>query len=725
MRPYAVASILLFSACLSAATKTVQGNIVDPSGAPVPGAEVSIVTPLGVQRSFVSTNGAFACSLPDGARLTISAPGFAPQTISAEEAASPLTVRLRIAPVVESVRVAGSALDARISEQGSSLALVPRQEIAERNEPIAADLLRVTPGVALAQTGSTGGVSELSIRGGGPKYNLVEIDGVPVNVFGGNFDFAHIPSEALERVEIARGAQSAIYGSYANSGAVNFVTRQPGEQPNLDVVAEGGTYRERRFAVTGGGQVAGFGVEVSASQMNDDGPVANSDYRNQNALVNVARTFGRQSIALSGYFDSSENGVPGPYGSDPANVHPGIDTVSRNKNNFSVYSARYRADLSRRVRLEASGVFFQNNNGFISTWPFAINKDLRANGDARAIVSVSRQYSLAVGVSAGSEQVRNSYITDAGGDTFPVRRRTEAVYAENRFEFGGRLFVNVGARAEFLRTAAIPTDGWARPFSPAQTLAVVNPKIAAAYVLGPTRFHSSFGTGMRPPDGFDLAYTDNPNLKPERTRSFDAGIERRLFRDWLSLDATYFYSRYYDLIVLLGGDLARLSRWESDNIANSKAEGAELTARLRPARWIFVEASYTGMKTEILSLDGAPGTAQPPFYAGQELIRRPAHSGSLLASIRRGRASANLTGVFRGSVLDVEPNYGASNGLFRNPGYSDLGINLNYYLGQGVTAYGNLRNMLNEHYEEVLGYPSLRLNFVAGLKFALPVARRM
>ncbi len=721
MHRYAVASIFLFSACLSAASKTVQGNIVDPSGAPVPGAEVSVVTPLGVERSFVSANGAFACSLPDGSHLAINAPGFASKAISAEEATDRMTVQLKIAAVVDSVRVAGSALDVPLSEQGGSVALIPRQEIAERNEPMAADLLRATPGVALAQTGPTGAVSDLFIRGGEAKYNLVQINGIPVNVFGGNFDFAHIPSAALERVEIARGAQSAVYGSYANSGVVNFVTRQPGEQPNLEVVAEGGSYHERRFAVTGGAQVAGFGVEVSASQMKDDGPVANSDYRNQNLLANVSRAFGRQSITLSGYFDSNEVGAPGPWGSDPAHVFPGIDTVSRNKSNFSAYSARYQADLSRRVRLEAFGAFFQNHNGFISQWPFAMNEDLRVDGDVRAIVSVAQQYSLAVGVSAGSEQVRNSYITDTSGNTFSVRRRSEAVYLENRFVFGGRLFVNVGARAEFLRTGAIPA-GWGRPFFRAQTVSVVNPKIAGAYVLGRWRLHSSLGTGIRPPEGFDLAFTDNPNLKPERTRSVDAGVGVRVLRDLLSLDGTFFYNRYYDLIVSRGGNLS-LTRFQTDNLSNSRAAGAEATARLRPARWIFIEASYTGLKTEILSLNGAPGVAKAPYSVGQELIRRPAHSGSFVASVRRGRVSGNLTGVFRGSVLDVEPNYGATNGLFRNPGYSNLGINLNYYLGQGVTAYGNLRNMLNDHYEEALGYPAPRLNFVAGLKFALPLAR--
>jgi outer membrane receptor protein involved in Fe transport len=81
--------------------------------------------------------------------------------------------------------------------------------------------------------------------------------------------------------------------------------------------------------------------------------------------------------------------------------------------------------------------------------------------------------------------------------------------------------------------------------------------------------------------------------------------------------------------------------------------------------------------------------------------------------------TANLTGYFRGSTLDVEPSFGASNGFFRNPGYANIGINLNYEMGRGVTAYGNLRNALNRRYEEVLGFPSLRLNFVAGLRFTL------
>jgi outer membrane receptor protein involved in Fe transport len=718
----AVLCLLLSSVGLSAAV--ISGTIVDPSGALVGGAQVAVVTALGVVETLPAPNGSFEVKTAPEARLVFTAPGFAAQSVPADLAFAGMLVKLQLAPVVDSVRVVGSALDIPATEQGGSVAIIPRQEIEERNEPLAIDLLREVPGLTLVQTGPTGGLAGLYIRGGYPTFNLVEVDGAPVNAFGGDFDFAHIPSEELDHIEVISGPESAVYGPYANSGVVNFVTREPGPGPDLDVLAEGGTYSERRFNVSGGSVLAGFGIMASAAQMNTDGPVENSDYRNQNVMLNVTRRIGgSQSLALHGDFDSNENGVPGPYGSDPLHDFTGIDTISRNKNNFSDYSAHYQVDLSSRVRQEVSGAFFLNNNGFISPYGFTMNKDLRANGESRTVVSVTGRDVAAFGFSGGAEEVRNSYITDANYQMFPIWRRDLAAYAENRLQLGGHFFLNVGVRGESLHTSAIPPDGFSRPQFPAQTINAANPKVAATYALGTTRFHSSFGTGIRPPDGFDLAYTDNPALKPERTRSLDAGIEERFFHNWLSLDGTYFHNQFHDLIVVLGGSLAQLSHYESDNLANSRAQGAEFSAKLRPARWLFVEGSYTLLQTEILSLDGGAGLAPAPFYVGQELIRRPRNSGSTLVSFHKRRVSANVAAYYRGSLLDVEPTYGASDGLFRNPGYANVGINLNYSVGRGATIYGNLRNALNERYEETFGYPSPRLNFVTGVKWALPKRR--
>jgi outer membrane receptor protein involved in Fe transport len=708
---------LFFSACLSAAE--IKGQVVDPSGAPVAGAQVSVVSRVGVEAQTASSaSGGFELNTPEtpGAKLVVTAPGFSTRTLPLERE---VTVRLEIAPQIDSVRVVGSAIDVPASEQGGSVSIVSSQEIRERNQALAIDLLREVPGLAFSQTGATGGLAGLFIRGGYATFNLVEFDGVPVNAFGGNFDFAHIPAEALDRVEVISGPQSAIYGPYANSGAINFVTREADSPAAIDILAEGGSNYERRFGISGAGRLAGFGIAASASRLATDGPVTNSDYHNEDLLVNITRHFRRQMLALHGDFDSNRVGEPGPWGSDPKHTFTGIDTVSRSKNNFSDYLAHYQADLWDRVREELFGTFFLNNNGYQSPYGFAFNRDLRAQGEARTIVSVTRHYTAALGVSDGLEEVENSYITDADYRTFPIRRRDTAVYLENRLELGGRLFLSAGVRGEFIHTASIPTDGYSRPFFPAQTISRANPKLAAAYVQGRSRWHSSFGTGIRSPAGFDLAYTNNPALKPERTRSFDAGVEQTLFHNRLALDATYFYNRFYDLIVTLGGSLSQLGLYQTGNLANSRAQGAEFAAKLRPARWVFVTGWYTRLKSEILSLNGSANLAPAPFQAGQELLRRPADSGAVVATFTRGKMTADATGYFRGSVLDVEPALGATNGLYQNPGYANVGININYAMGRGLTAYGNLRNILNQHYEEVFGYPSLRLNFVAGMKWTL------
>ncbi len=166
-----------------------------------------------------------------------------------------VAAQLDLAPLVDSVRVVGSAIDAPVSQQGGSASVISSEQIRERNEPFAVDLLRYIPGVSITQSGDAGSVTSMFLRGGYSNFNLVQIDGVTVNQFGGAFDFAHMPSEALDTIEVVRGPQSAVYGPYANSGAVNFVTRQPQAIPELDVLAEGGSLRRAPVRHHGHGNV--------------------------------------------------------------------------------------------------------------------------------------------------------------------------------------------------------------------------------------------------------------------------------------------------------------------------------------------------------------------------------------------------------------------------------------------------------------------------------------
>ena len=142
----------------TAASFTIYGTVLDPSGAAIADAQVSIVNRLGVaQQTTTDQAGGFTLKLAETGemRLNVTAPGFETKSIpvAGTSAAEPLIVHLNIAPQVDSVRVAGSAIDVPLSEQGSSITIVPREEIEERNEGLAVDLLRYLPGITIGQTG--------------------------------------------------------------------------------------------------------------------------------------------------------------------------------------------------------------------------------------------------------------------------------------------------------------------------------------------------------------------------------------------------------------------------------------------------------------------------------------------------------------------------------------------------------------------------------------------
>ena len=109
---------------------------------------------------------------------------------------------------------------------GSSVSLISKQEIEDRGAQNALEVIRGIPGIEVSQAGRRGGVTGVYIRGGESKYNAVMVDGIPLNEFGGSFDMASLPADGIERVEITRGPQSALYGSNAVTGVINIISRR-------------------------------------------------------------------------------------------------------------------------------------------------------------------------------------------------------------------------------------------------------------------------------------------------------------------------------------------------------------------------------------------------------------------------------------------------------------------------------------------------------------------
>lgn len=705
----------------------IQGTVVDPAGRPIPGAQVAAFNDVGLIVSQITDGkGHFdfnVSPLFENYFLHVTAPGF--QMVTVAPGAS--SIQLPLAPQTESVRVTGSAIDVPASQQGTSVSVITSEEIRQRNEAQTVDLMRELPGLWFAQSGPRGSVAGLFVRGGDSNYNLVELNGIPINSFyyGGLFDFSQMPSDFISEIDVARGPQSAVYGSYALSSVVGFVTRTPDNGPALDILAEGGTHDENRFAISGSMLEHGWGFAGSLSSLLTNGPVPNSDYRSDNTFLSGEHRWYTQNLFLFGSFNSNNVGEPGPYGSDPLGLYPGIDLISRSKNNTPTGGLHYQNDFTQNVRLDLIAGFFLNNSGYISPYGYSFNKDLRPYGDARATWRPLKAWTLAAGFAFDREEMRNTYVSDLNANPFDLRRDNEGIYIDNHFAFlKNKLFFNLGGREEVYQTDALPAEFYGYPARPAYTLDRFNPKISGVYMLTPTeRLHASFGTGIRPPGGDELAFTDNPALQPERTESYDVGLEQRFLNNQLSLDVTWFHTDFRDLIVSAGGSLSEIYAYQTDNVARARAEGVEATAHYRPATWLSLTGSYTWLESEVLSLDGGDGLVQQYYYLGQPLERRPKQSGSAILTFYYKKLSANLTGYFRGRDLDVEPNDGLTEGQYWAGGYVYTGVNINYQVRGNLTAYANVHNALDRRYEEVFGYPAPLLTVVGGLKWSLAKGR--
>jgi outer membrane receptor protein involved in Fe transport len=719
-----------------------QGQILDPDGRPISRARVNLLNGLApLEERTADSEGRYRFEnlSPGTYSLVANAPGFS--VFNADVAlhsgeTSKLDLHLKISAVEDQVVVSASLAGALIPQIGSSVSVVAKQEMQDRDSVNVYEVLRGLPSVEVSQTGRWGGATSVFIRGGNSNYNLVMIDGIQLNQFGGDFDFASISTDGVDRVEVSRGPESALYGSNAVAGVINIVSERGEGPPHFSFIAEGGSFSTRRFAAGGSGLDRGFSWAFNLSRLDSDGVVPNDNYRNQTSYVSLgySRSSKRQ-FTFHFFGNANDTGAPGPYGSDPDHLFPGIDTVSRDKQNLFGYQAAYTEQFTDRLRQVFSVSVSPNRSYFHSAFGDSYLKNLRVVVNTHGEVTVSPKDLFVYGFEYNHEQIQDTFIADAQNNPFVLPRASYAYFAENRWNPNRRWFLTAGLRVDNLRTDGLPPDAFgSRPLLPPSSVTKVSPRLATAFILhessadsrlGVTRLHSSFGTGIRAPSGFELAFTNNPALKPEQSTSVDVGIEQRFFADRAIFDVTYFYNRYKDQIVVLGGSLQNLSTFTSDNLANSKAQGIESTLRLRPIRPIELAAQFTWLDTSVLALNGST-LVGAPFEVGQPLIRRPRESAGYNVTWRHHALTVNTNAYIRGAVLDVEPNDGTFACqlgfpcLFRAKGYVLANAGFSYQLPAGFEIHGQLNNFLNQKYEAAFGFPALPLNFLAGIRFQFP-----
>ena len=598
--------------------------------------------------------------------------------------------------------VTAARIETPLSTVGSSITVIDRQQLDQRQTRLVSDVLREVPGLAVNRSGGIGGFTQLRIRGAEANQTLVLIDGIEVNDpgLGAEFDFAQLLAEDVERIEVLRGAQSALWGSDAVGGVVNIITRKGKGPPQLRLGAEAGMRETSQVsgAFSGGGEQ--YHYALSLNRFRTDGISAadkRAGNREEDSFENAGGTLRAGfsptdflTFDVAGRIEKAEGETDGF-----APVVGLIDDPSHYE-----YTRRYgRAQATLKLfegmwehRLGAA-ITDTDNSSIDAFGGLATNDGRKKKLDYQTTVFLDTP-----------DFARASHAL-----TFAAERERESIDSVSAFSSVQRGILSYGYVGEYRVTLFdnLALSGALRfddndIFEDATTY-----RVTASYRVPDwgTRFKASHGTGVKNPTlfelfGFTATFSGNPGLTPEKSRSYDAGIEQKLFDGKLVADVTGFANRIEDLIQGFGPTAVNVK-------GTAEINGIETSLRWQALPWLRLGAGYTYM--------------DPEDSDGHWLLRRPKHVASVnaTATFDQGRGSVFIGAKYNGPSKDVMFDAMFNSTRVKLDGYWLVDAAASYAINEHVEVFGRLENLFDEHYQEVFGFGSVGFGVFGGLRLRI------
>jgi outer membrane cobalamin receptor len=722
--------------CTGASATDLKIKVVDPQGAAVSGAQVLLLnagrgTVLATQTTSADGVAAITTGIGPQYRVKILAPGFAEETIDLQLQAE-FTVTLRLATASETVVVSATRTPVPEGAAGADVDSLNGEQLTTM-QPIAADdAVRFLPGAVVNTAGQRGGLSSLFVRGGESNYNKVIVDGVTVNEPGGTFDFGTLSLAQTDRMEFVRGAQSTLYGSDAITSVVQVWTREGSTHvPELRFGADAGNLGTESGHASLAGARGRFDYNAFGHQINSEGSGVNETYSDSLYGANVGARL-NNSISLRARFrhGNSHTGIPGEWsfnGYDPlvpANgpteppvpLQPNPTEWSQLNNLLGSVELAVNRPSGWQHRFTGFDYLYRYNELDLNgdpqrTDPFGDPIDFpshevdhinRAGFEYQGDYSEAAWAHTTFGYRVENE---NGFVGDVNFSQTHGQRLNNDVYLQQLVTIG-RLTAIAGGR--FVHNSAYGNTGVPR-------IALGWQALRGGAIFSGTRLRFSYATGFKEPrleETFAGPPYTQPNLglKPERSRSFEAGVLQAFDRGRFALNATYFNNLFHDQINYVTVNPVTFVG-EYVNVNKAFAQGAEITleAKIRPR--LLLNTAYTYTSSQYLD---NPAPFDAVYNPGQPLLRRPKHSATLLLSYLGTRWGANLGGSFVGRRADSD-FYGF--GVDHAAGYVRADVGGWFAMNSRITVYANVVNALDGKYNEVVGYPALPVNFRAGMRF--------
>ena len=729
VRSLACAVALLFaSLSTSAAAPPVSGIVVDPSGKVLSRVLVTLVDSAGraIDSTYTYPDGTFrlGSDAPAGCRVQVALAGF--QAISAA-CGQDVRIALTVAPIQEAVVVSATRTEAPLAQLASSATVIGAEEIERRQRPPLTDLLRSTPGAVVVANGSHGAVASLFLRGGESNYTKVLLDGIPLNEPGGTFDFGGVSTQNLERIEIVRGAQSALFGSDAMSGVIQLFTTRASDKTGGGAAIEGGSFATSRLSANAAGKAGDLDYSVGAAHYMTDNEGENNEFDNTTLSGTAGLALSRSTtLRFVGRAELGTAGTPG----QTAFGRPDLDAGFERNNGVGgvTFTQAITPSLSQHATY-ALTTTHQTSTNLILDPPYTPSFEGRTapfefsdfaydthNELRRHYATYQADWRLpAAGGAAGTHLLttaldwdgERAMLTDREAKTSTSASRNNIGWTLQEQALWSRVFVTGGLRVEH-------NDSFGTAVVPRGSIAYIAHRAQGA--LGDTKLKASAGRGIKEPtllQSFSVSPfgLGNPELEPERSTSVDVGIEQRLASNRARVELTWFGSRYRDII---STQTISFNPFTSQyfNIGLTRARGAELSGELAPAAGVLVRGGYTLLDSKVIDSTSSFSTV---FAPGQWLLRRPRHSGFVGIAFTRARFSADLAGVFVGHRVDsdfssLEPP------MLSNDGYATWDLRAAYRVIGPLSVTVAAENLADADYMDPLGYPALGRAFRIGAK---------
>jgi len=592
---------------------------------------------------------------------------------------------------------------------GSSVTVIDEAELAARQDQSVAEVLRSVPGVAVARTGPGGALTQVRLRGAEANHTLVLIDGVEANdpTAEAGFDFAHLVASGIQRIEILRGPQSALWGSDALGGVVNIITRRGGGAPSGSVAAEGGSHHSWGLRGNVGAGADGYDIYLFANHRHTGGvsasPIGTEDDGYENTTVSLkGGLYPREDLDLNlvARYTRAESET------DPQDFtfeSPTYGLIVDADNLTEVERFYGRAEASYRL---LDGAWEHTlGTALTDTENRFFDEGTRVNRSQGRKFKLDYQsaYFLDTADAAhtfivAAEREKESFEQEGEGPDAPENQDRDIVNYGVVGEYRLALFDNVDLGA------ALRYDDNAR-FDDAVTYRLTG---SYRFTDTGTRLHASLGRGVKNPTFTELFgffpdnFIGNPDLQPETSVGLDVGVEQVFWDGRALLDITYFRADLEDEIVTTFDNetfLSSVVNGEDD----SQRQGVELSLQLNPRPDLDIRASYTYIDSD-----------DPD---GEHEVRRPRHGASLALTYRflDDRADVNLTVDYQGEREDLDFAAFPAQRVDLDS-YTLVDLAASYRIAPRFRVFARVQNLLDEDYQEVLGYQTLDRTFYLGLE---------